>query len=414
MAMREWAHGRFRLVVVAISVVAAIVGSVLLAMRDSSARTTTQGLTATLRVPGHPEAVVAGPDALWVALSRDSDAPAGASRLLRLDLGTKTTAQPVYLDGEISHLTRAGNRVVASVHHARLGELAVLDWRSGGVLSRHWYAAPIDRTIFWRGALWALEEHPARLLRLDPSTLDPTSAPLQLAPGRTPAIITGDGYLWVTATGAGEVLRIDPTTRRVERVHVGESPAGISVAGGSVWFTDQAHGVVRRLDPQSLRPFGDPIRVGKKPNGLATTAGTLFVTDQEDGTITQIDVNTASRVGLPIRIAASSSDGAASSISPAGQAVWVGSAASETLSRIDPAASETGRRVTVRISGANKGQRGDRVTNGGVAGIARFVAHGAISEKGKVVVYRTVKPPLITLRYVTSDTKGTITFVVKT
>jgi hypothetical protein len=48
-----------------------------------------------------------------------------------------------------------------------------------------------------------------------------------------------------------------------------------------------------------------------------------------------------------------------------------------------------------------------------VAGNGNFVASGAVSEKGTVVVYRTMKRSLITLRYVTSGSKGTITFVVK-
>jgi hypothetical protein len=91
------------------------------------------------------------------------------------------------------------------------------------------------------------------------------------------------------------------------------------------------------------------------------------------------------------------------------------SSASSTLIHID---STTGRDasggvIKVRIWGANKGQKGDLVTNGGVAGIGRFVASGAISERGKVVVYRTVKGPFITLRNVTIGKKGTITFLVK-
>jgi hypothetical protein len=408
--MAESAQRRFRIAVVAVSVVVAVVGSVLLAMRGSSARTTTQGLTATLRVQGHPEAVVAGPDALWVALSRDSDLPAGAPRLQRLDLATKASAQPVYLDGEVSHLTRTGNRFVASLRHpSGLGELEALEWTSGLVLARHWFDAPIDQTALEGDALWALEEHPARLLRLDSSTLDPTSAPLRLTSGRTPALTAGGGYLWVTAADIGEVLRIDPATRQIDRVHVGGSPAGIAVAGGSVWFADHARNVVRRLDPQTLRPLGDPIRVGNKPNGLGAAAGSLFVTDQDDGTVVQVDVISARQVGLPIRIA-----GTAPSISPAGQSVWVSSAASKTLSRIDASSGSAngGGKVTVRISGANKGSRGDQVTDGSLAGIGQFAASGAISGKGKVSVYRTVKPPLITLRYVASDSKGTITYLV--
>src|SRR2546423_3185721 len=173
----ESAPRRFRLLVVAVSVAVAVAGSVLLAMRSSSAQTTTQGVTATLRVPGHPEAMIAGPDALWVALSRDPDVPARDPRLLRLDLATKASAQPVYLGGEVSHLTRVGNRLVASVQHTSgLGHLATLDWSSGGVLVRRWFDGPIDQTVLGREDLWALETRPARLLRLDSRTLEPTSA----------------------------------------------------------------------------------------------------------------------------------------------------------------------------------------------------------------------------------------------
>jgi streptogramin lyase len=412
----ESAPRRFRLLVVTISVVVAVVGSVLLAMRNSSAQTTTQGVTATLRVPGHPEAMIAGPNALWVALSRDPDVPAGDPRLLRLDLATKASAQPVYLGGEVSHLTRVGNRLVASVQHTSgLGHLATLDWSSGAVLVRRWFDGPIDQTVLRRDDLWALETLPARLLRLDSRTLEPTSAPLRLAAGRTLALTTGDGYLWVTAPDVGEVLRIDPASREIKRVHVGGSPAGITVTGGTVWFADDAGGVVRRLDPRSLQPLGDPIRVGKKPSGLVAAAGSLFVTDQDDGTVVRIDLNSAKKVGLPIRIAARTRDSIAPSASPAGQSVWVSDFASNTLNRIDSTAGgeTSGGKVTVRISGMNKGQKGDRVTNGGVAGIGRFVASGAISETGKVVVYRTVKSNLITLRYVAAGSDGTITFVVK-
>jgi hypothetical protein len=67
---------------------------------------------------------------------------------------------------------------------------------------------------------------------------------------------------------------------------------------------------------------------------------------------------------------------------------------------------ETGGKVTVRITGTN--DDGDRVTNGGVAGHGNFTASGAITDKGTVTGYRTVKGALITLRFVTVGTKGTI------
>src|SRR5262245_778821 len=393
---------RFRIAVVVVSVAGAAVGAVLLAMRDSSAHTTTRGVTATLHVPGHPEAVVAGEDALWVALGRSSHEPAGDPRLVRLDLAKGAPAQPVYLGGEVSHLSRAGKYLVASVQHpSGIGQLAALDWRSGDVLVRHWYDGAIAQTVLQGDNLWALQIRPPSLLRLDSRTLEPASTPLRLDSSRRRTLAAGDGYLWVTAADAGEVLQIDPVTRKIRRLRVGGAPAGIVVTGGSVWFADRAGGVVRRLDSTSLRPVGDPVRVGAEPDGLVAAAGSLFAPDRDDGTVARIDVSSGRKLGLPIRVAPRTRDGVAPAVAPAGQSVWVSSFASNTLDRIDPTSGGEagGRRVLVRMTGMNKGHKGDRVTNGGIAGVGRFTASGAISATGKVVVYRTVKMPLITLRF---------------
>ena len=117
--------------------------------------------------------------------------------------------------------------------------------------------------------LWALQVKPAALLRLDPLTLSPTAAPIQLSPGRAMGLAAADGDVWTTEPDSGEVLRIDTATRSVSRVHVGGSPAGVAVAAGKVWFADRDRGEVGRLDPTTLRPAGSPIHVGGKPGWLA-------------------------------------------------------------------------------------------------------------------------------------------------
>ncbi len=68
-----------------------------------------------------------------------------------------------------------------------------------------------------------------------------------------------------------------------------------------------------------------------------------------------------------------------------------------------------GGKVKVRIAGANHRE----VTNGSVAGTGRFTASGAITDRGTVTTYRTVKGALITIRFVSVGKKGSITFVVK-
>lgn len=412
-------HRRFRVVVVAASVVAAVAGSALLAMRDSGGETTTLGVTATLPVPGHPGAVVAGTDELWVALADDARKPAGNRPLVRLDLATGRVARAVYLGGDVAALAHVDDRLIASIRHpgSGLGELAVLDWRSGAVLDRDWDDGPVDEILLYGNALWALAERPGTLLRLDPKTLAPAAPPLRLSPGRALALASGGGYLWVTAADSGEVLRIDPATRAIRRVHVGGFPIGIAGTGEGVWFADNAGGTVARLDQRSLQPLGEPIRVGTKPGSLATAGDSLFVADQEDGTIVRIDVHSGKKVGLPIRIARPAADTTTSapSMASAGLSVWVTNFAASTLTRISSTAArdDDRREVTVRIAHMNEGQKGDSVTDGGVAGTGDFTLSGSISDNGKVVVYRTVQMPLITLRYVAVGKAGTITFVVK-
>ena len=208
------------------------------------------------------------------------------------------------------------------------------------------------------------------------------------------------------------MLRIDPATHAIKRAHVGGVPLGIAVAGGSVWFADQAGGKVVRLDPRSLRRVGEPIRVGTKPSWLAVAGGSLFVTDQDDGTVTRIDVLSGKRIGLPVRITGPTGDAPAPWVAPAGRSVWVSSFASNTLTRVYSTAAGGGGRVTVRFAGTNDRDRRP-ATDGGLQGTGNFTASGAISGKGKAVAYRTMKGSLITLRFITADTNGTITFVVK-
>ena len=131
--------------------------------------------------------------------------------------------------------------------------------------------------------LWVLQVTPAALLRLDPLTLAPKAPPLPLSPGRALGLAVGGGYVWATASDAGEVLRIDPVTHKITPVRVGGFPVGITVVAGSVWFVDRDRAELGRLNPRTLQPVGKPIRVGGAPAWLARATHYLFVGDQFAG-----------------------------------------------------------------------------------------------------------------------------------
>jgi hypothetical protein len=67
-------------------------------------------------------------------------------------------------------------------------------------------------------------------------------------------------------------------------------------------------------------------------------------------------------------------------------------------------------KVKVRITFKNDGRD---VSDGTLAGKGQFRASGAINDKGAVLIYRTHKGGLITLRDVVVGKKGSITFVIK-
>jgi hypothetical protein len=265
-------------------------------------------------------------------------------------------------------------------------------------------------------ALFALEVRPGRLLRLDPLTLVPASTSIRLSSGRTLGLAAGAGFLWVTAADAAEVLRIDPVSYAIRRVHVGGFPVGIVVTSGSVWFADRSGGNVVRLDPRSLRPVGDPIRVGTKPSWLAVAGGSLFVTDQDAGTIERVDVHSGRKVGPPVRIASPAKDAVAPAVASTGESVWVSSFASNMVTRITSRASPAAPLSEVTLKGiANgpvpPGPNGAGPTDGRISGIGHFTISGAIDDKGTYSQARSVTGEIAKIRTVIVGKKGTITFV---
>ena len=234
----ESPHRRFRLVVVAVSLVAAAVGSVLLTTQGAGSAVTTRGVTATLRVPGHPGPVAAGPDALWVALT-DNRMTVRTRPLLRLDQASGAIKQRVSLGGRVTYLTHVGSRLLASLEYNGSGGsgpslIVALDWHTGRVLARRQFPMLVGPLAESGKGLWALQVRPATLLRLDPVTLEPASAPIRLSRGAALGLTAAGRYVWATEPDAGNVLRIDPATGAVASVHVGGFPIGVALAGGHV------------------------------------------------------------------------------------------------------------------------------------------------------------------------------------
>jgi DNA-binding SARP family transcriptional activator/streptogramin lyase len=113
-------------------------------------------------------------------------------------------------------------------------------------------------------------------------------------------VAVGAGGVWVISGENAEVLRIDPTTRKVT-THLAivdqpelESafPRAIAVGGGYVWVLNGNTAAVTKIDPRT-RSIVSTTRVGieRAPAQLAADADALWVANEE-GTLARVDAET--------------------------------------------------------------------------------------------------------------------------
>jgi peptide/nickel transport system substrate-binding protein len=171
------------------------------------------------------------------------------------------------------------------------------------------------------GALWIADTVGAALLRVDPTSAKVEAVPLADQPSGV--AFTKDG-VWVSVAPAG-VARVDPAELSVTLTKtVGSGPTAIVAAFGSIWVANHLDGTVTRLEPSTGRVEAT-IAVGEGPTALAAAAETLWVANEFGGSIDAIDptTNTVEQT-VPV-------GGGAASLSAAGDGLWlaVGASANE-------------------------------------------------------------------------------------
>ena len=154
----------------------------------------------------------------------------------------------------------------------------------------------------------------------------------EVAVGTSPGgIAVGEGYAWVTNTGADTVSQINLRTRAVEgRIDVGRAPKGIAVAAGSVWVANSGERTVSRINIATGRVVGGRIEVGNAPTAIVAGPTSLWVANATDSTVVSIDAQTG-EVGSPIAVGATP---IALAVDDAG--LWVASEDGASVTHLDP------------------------------------------------------------------------------
>jgi YVTN family beta-propeller protein len=226
------------------------------------------------------------------------------------------------------------------------------------------------------------------------------------------AMVADASSIWLAESDAGDVVRIDRSTRQVdETIHVDGNPSTLAVGGGSVWVASADGHTIYRIDQATERltdhiPLGDvhvealafalgrlwvadPVdqallaynpaidrlartfRINVEPTALAFGAGGAWIADYDHGRVEEVDPRSGADLGTtPV------GDGPAA-IAVGDGAVWVANSLDNTVSRIDPASGTAGAAIPVGNDpvavGVNAGSVS--VANEYASSVSRIDAH---------------------------------------
>ena len=182
------------------------------------------------------------------------------------------------------------------------------------------------------GAVWVAHGVRGDVSRVDPQfgqVTDVTSAGGAAFGSPFGSVAVGAGSVW-SVFADSTLARLDAAGDVLGRGAAGSLPAGIAVAGDSVWVTNSGDATVQRF---SVKSFDQgPVRVfnvGEAPTGIVYAEDAIWVACTGDDVVWRIDPSSAATLQIPVGDGPSAVAGGSGSI-------WVANAAAGTVSRIDP------------------------------------------------------------------------------
>lgn len=192
------------------------------------------------------------------------------------------------------------------------------------------------------GPVWYTAQHQGALGRLDPRTRKVEQIPLGEGSRPHGVIIGPDRAAWITDGGLNAIVRVDPATRAVKRfpLPIAEN-VNLNTATfdrtGRLWFTGQA-GYHGRLDPRTGKVEVWRSPRGRGPYGITTTpVGDVYYASLAGNHIARIDLRsgTATPIEPP-----TPGQGARRVWSDSKGRVWISEWLSGQVSVFDPKAAK--------------------------------------------------------------------------
>ncbi len=197
------------------------------------------------------------------------------------------------------------------------------------------------------GAVWVTSAADGTVDRIDVET---NTVSQTLPAGSSPAgVAFGDGALWVADRVGAALLRVDPDSGKSVAVEVDGLPSAVAFTPEGVWVT---------LEPGGLaRVDGDHVtfdkNVGQGPAAITYAFGSIWVANELDASVTRVDPSTGDvRAAVPVGKDPISLVGA-------GDRLWVSSAQDGSLTAIDPASDSVASTIPLEGEAAYLAANGD-------------------------------------------------------
>ncbi|HEY5976682.1 MAG TPA: serine/threonine-protein kinase [Solirubrobacterales bacterium] len=178
-------------------------------------------------------------------------------------------------------------------------------------------------------SLWVTSARDGTLTRVGVESGLVEGRPIELERGIA-GVAVGASSVWVASPRTGEVLRVDGDSGEVQRrILLGGKPGALVFGGDRVWVADQEGRGVTAINAAGGRVFRRHIAPHAAPLRLAVGAGGVWVSSAATGTVRRIDLATA-LPGPPVQVGRGPSG-----ITVGGGVVWVANSRGDSVTQID-------------------------------------------------------------------------------
>ena len=220
-------------------------------------------------------------DSLWLARGSTKE-------VVRVDVRTRRIVAQLPVPGTPTSLAVASGGIwVGVTDDEGRATLARLDRGSGALKQSIAVREGIGGIVAAAGVVWIVKAATNKVSRTTAGADHLTD--WASLPGEVGSMSYGDGALWLTMPAEDAVAKVEVRTGRSVVGSAGRAPARAVVAGGRVFVASRNDHTVVVLEPEALRPAGEPIKVGLNPSGMATDGRSVWVSALADNSLTRID-----------------------------------------------------------------------------------------------------------------------------